>query len=65
MTAEKKRRCKGFKRHTGERCNGKAVKGSDYCRCHGGQAVGHMGRTRKGMRPPRGTGAPKGNTNAL
>ena len=67
MTAEKQTRCKGLLRHTGERCRGKAVKGSDYCRRHGAQALGNKGGAKKGTPKPPGAGGPppKGNTNAV
>lgn len=62
-----KRRCKGLSRATGERCNCKAAKGSDYCRFHGAQALGNKGGARKGSPKPPGAGGPppKGNTNAV
>ena len=67
MAAEKKRRCKAISRQSGERCKCKAVKGSDYCRFHGGGAVGNRGGAKKGTPKPPGSGGPppKGNTNAV
>lgn len=67
MTAEKQRRCKGLLRHTGERCRGKAVKGSDYCRRHGAQALGNKGGAKKGTPKPLGSGRdlPKGHMLAV
>ena len=48
--ANERRRCKGIARLTGKPCRKSAVPGSDYCRLHGGGAVGHKG----------GKGRPKG-----
>ena len=62
-----KRRCRGLSRQTDERCRNKAVPGSNYCKFHGAQALGNKGGggRPKGTRMPLGTGAPKGNTNAM
>ena len=69
MAAEIRRRCKATSRQSGERCKNKAVRGSDYCRFHGGGAVGNKGGkgVPKGTPKPPGAGGPppKGNTNAL
>jgi hypothetical protein len=69
MAAEKRRRCKATSRQSGERCKNKAVRGSDYCRLHGGGAVGNKGGkgVPKGTPKPPGAGGPppRGNTNAL
>ena len=69
---KEKRICKGFKRskgHEGEPCKMPAVEGSDYCKFHGGGAVGKKtGKGRpKGCAKPKGSGGPppKGNHNAL
>jgi len=66
MKAEK-RQCKGTSRQSGNRCRNHAVPGSDYCKFHGGGAVGHKkaGGRRKGSSKPPGSGGPppKGNTN--
>ena len=67
--ANEKRICKGFSRRTGLPCKNKAVPGSDYCKFHGGGAVGSRGGKGrpKGSPKPAGAGGPppKGNTNAL
>jgi hypothetical protein len=69
MAAEKRRRCKATSKQSGKRCKNKAVRGSDYCRLHGGGAVGNKGGkgVPKGTPKPPGAGGPppKGNTNAL
>ncbi len=55
----KKKICKGFRRsagHKGEPCKMRAVEGSDYCKYHGGGAVGK--KTGKGR--PKGSPKPKG-----
>ncbi len=65
---EKLPRCKGLSRRTGERCKNLAWPGSDYCRSHGAQALGHKGKSRpKGSPKPPGSGGrpPKGNTSAM
>jgi hypothetical protein len=68
MAAEKRRRCKATSRQSGERCKCKAASGSDYCRLHGGGAVGNKGGkgVPKGTPKPPGAGGPppKGSTNA-
>jgi len=48
--------CKGFSRTTGLPCKNHAVDGSDYCKFHGGGAVGK--KTGKGV--PKGTPKPPG-----
>ena len=69
MTANERRRCKGIARLTGKPCRKTAVPGSDYCRLHGGGAVGNKGGkgVPKGTPRPPGAGGspPKGNTNAV
>ena len=57
------RQCKGRSRRTGESCRNPAVTGSDYCRLHGGGALGNRSRT--GMPKPEGSGGPppKGHQN--
>ena len=69
MATEKRRRCKANSRQSGKPCKNKAVPGSDYCRLHGGGALGNKGgRGRpKGSPKPPGAGGPppKGNTNAV
>ncbi len=69
---KKKRICKGFRRsagHEGEPCKMPAVEGSDYCKFHGGGAVGKKtGKGRpKGSPKPKGSGGrpPKGHTNSV
>ena len=68
MTADERRRCKGIARLTGKPCRKSAVPGSDYCRLHGGGAVGNKGGkgVPKGTPKPPGAGGPppKGNANA-
>jgi len=68
MVTEKKRRCKALSRQSGKPCKNKAVRGSDYCRFHGGQAVGNKGGKGrpKGSPKPAGAGGPppKGSANA-
>jgi hypothetical protein len=68
---KEKRICKGFRRsagHEGEPCKMPAVEGSDYCKYHGGGAVGKKtGKGRpKGSPKPKNSGGPppKGNQNA-
>ena len=58
------RQCKGKSRRTGKPCRNPAVVGSDYCRLHGGGALGNRSRT--GMPKPPGSGGPppKGSQNA-
>ena len=58
------RQCKGKSRRTGKPCRNPAVTGSDYCRLHGGGALGNRSRT--GMPKPPGSGGPppKGHQNA-
>lgn len=56
---KEKRICKGFRRsagHEGEPCKMPAVEGSDYCKYHGGGAVGK--KTGKGR--PKGSPKPSG-----
>jgi hypothetical protein len=69
MNTSEKRRCKGISRQSGERCKNKAVPSSNYCKFHGGGAVGHKkaGGRPKGLPKPPGAGGPppKGNTNAV
>jgi hypothetical protein len=69
MTAEKRRQCKATSRQSGKRCRNKAVRGSDYCRFHGGQAVGNKGGggRPKGTPKPPGAGGPPpiGNTSSV
>lgn len=67
MTAKVKRICKGNSRRTGLPCRNKAVPGSDYCKFHGGGALGNRGGGRKGQRKPPGSGGPppKGNVNGM
>lgn len=69
---KEKRICKGFRRsagHEGEPCKMPAVEGSDYCKYHGGGAVGKKtGKGRpKGSPKPKGSGGPppKGHTNSV
>ena len=66
--AKVKRICKGFSRRTGLPCKNQAVPGSDYCKFHGGGAVGSRGgkgRPKGSPKPARAGGPPpKGNTNA-
>ena len=50
------RQCKGRSRRTREACRNPAVTGSDYCRLHGGGALGNRSRT--GMPKPPGSGGP-------
>ena len=58
------RQCKGKSKRTGQPCRNPAVTGSDYCRLHGGGALGNRSRT--GMPKPPGSGGPppKGHQNA-
>lgn len=58
------RQCKGKSRRTGRPCRNPAVTGSDYCRLHGGGALGNRSRT--GLPKPLGSGGPppKGHQNA-
>ena len=66
--AEEKRRCKSFSRRTGEPCKNWAVPGSDYCKFHGGGALGNKGGRgrKKGMPKVEGSGSgpSEGNQNA-
>jgi len=67
--AKEKRICKSFSRRTGLPCKNEAVPGRDYCKFHGGGAVGSRGGKGrpKGSPKPPGSGGPppKGNTNAV
>lgn len=69
MATEKRRRCKANSRQSGKPCKNKAVPGSDYCRLHGGGALGNKGgkgRPKGSPKPPGAGGPPpKGNTNAV
>jgi|GEM_PF-2942016 len=63
---EEIRICKSTRRsegHKGEPCGARAVPGSDYCRFHGGGAVGK--KTGKGRPKGCDNGATPGNTNAV
>jgi hypothetical protein len=63
-----KTKCKGFSRRTGEPCGNWSVRGSDYCKFHGGGAVGHRkgGGRKKGSKKPENAGGPAyGNTSGL
>ena len=63
--ASEKTKCKGFSRRTGEPCGNWSVRGSDYCKFHGGGAVGHRkGGGRKKGHPKTGGGPAPGNANA-
>ena len=55
-----KTKCKGFSRRTGEPCGNWSVRGSDYCKFHGGGAVGHKkgGGRKKGSKKPENAGGP-------
>ena len=64
--ANEKTKCKGLSRRTGEPCGNWSVRGSDYCKFHGGGAVGHRkGGGRKKGHPKTGGGPPVGKQNAL
>ena len=71
MSKKKKRICKGFRRsagHEGEPCKMPAVEGSDYCKFHGGGAVGKKtGKGGpKGLPKPEGAASfEKGNTQSI
>jgi hypothetical protein len=60
---ENQNTCHGKSRRTGKPCGQPAVTGSNFCRLHGGGALGNRSRT--GMPKPPGSGAPppKGNMN--
>jgi len=64
--AKDKRICKSFSRKTGKPCKNQAVEGSDYCKFHGGGALGSKGGAPKGTPKPPGSGGrpPKGSANA-
>lgn len=68
---KEKRICKGFRRskgHEGEPCKMPAVEGSDYCKFHGGGALGNKGGRgrKKGSPKPEGSGSfKKGHTDSV
>lgn len=63
----KRPQCLGMSRQSGQRCRNQSVPGSNYCKFHGGGAVGNKGGGRRGKPKPPGSGGPppKGSANAL